>query len=231
MQVAPKTRAYARHEFLSSLGSRFALNTEQERRATVIGLQSEYIQDTDGFTEYRVRDVISGRDAEAAMGLRNRWQILPGLGLHTSLERVQTLSGAVDGDATAAALAVSYTANEDWKGTGRIEYRIGEVQDTLLSTVGLAAKIDDNWSVLGRSLLERASRDTIDRGRPPGPNPDWDSPIVPLRRTVGTPWARTSTASRRTRTSATANVATSTSSRFTATIDTRDDCGAPDAMR
>ena len=159
LQVAPRTRAYARHEFLSSLGSRFALNTEQERRATVVGLQSEYLQDTDGFTEYRVRDVIAGRDAEAAIGLRNRWQVRPGLGLHTSLERVQTLSGAVDGDATAAALAVSYTAQPDWKGTGRIEYRIGEVQDTLLTTMGAAVKLDTHWSLLGRSLLERSTRD------------------------------------------------------------------------
>ncbi|MGI9646630.1 MAG: SdrD B-like domain-containing protein, partial [Ilumatobacteraceae bacterium] len=133
--------------------------TEKERRATVVGVQSDYLHDTDGFTECRVRDVSAGRDVEAAIGLRNRWEVLPGVGLHTSLERVQTLSGAIDGDATAAAFAVSYTAQPDWKGTGRIEYRIGEVQDTLLSTLGLAAKIDTNWSVLGRTLLERASRD------------------------------------------------------------------------
>ena len=158
VQVAPRTRLYARHEFLSSLESRFALNTEQERRATVFGIQSDYLQDTDAFSEYRIRNAIAGRDAEAAVGLRNRWALRKGLALHTSLEKVQTLTGDASGDATALALALSYTADPTWKGTGRIEYRDGEVQDTLLSTLAAAARLDERWSVLGRTLIEVADR-------------------------------------------------------------------------
>ena len=57
-----------------SLTGPYGLNNQQRQNATVIGLNTEYAKE-DGslFSEYRVRDAISGGDAEAAMGLRNLW--------------------------------------------------------------------------------------------------------------------------------------------------------------
>ena len=150
-----RTRLYARHEFISSLDGRFTLNPEQDRNVTLFGIESDALRNTNAFTEYRIADVIGGRDAEAAIGLRNRWPIAEGLTLHTAFERVQSVSGDAiqDDDATAASIGVAYTRNPRWKGTGRVEYRLGETQNAFLSTLGLAAKIDESWSFLGRSLL------------------------------------------------------------------------------
>lgn len=155
LQVANRTRLYARHEFISSLDGRFTLNPEQDRNVTLFGIETDAMRNTNAFTEYRVSDVIGGRDAEAAIGLRNRWTIAQGLTLNTAVERVQSVAGDAiqNDDATAASIGVAYTRNPLWKGTGRVEYRLGETQNSMLSTFGVAAKLDDNWSFLGRSLL------------------------------------------------------------------------------
>ncbi len=155
LQVANRTRLYARHEFISSLDGRFTLNPEQDRNVTLFGVETDALHNTNAFTEYRVSDVIGGRDAEAAIGLRNRWAIAQGLTLSTALERVQSVAGDAlqNDDATAASIGVAYTRNPLWKGTGRVEYRLGETQNSMLSSFGVAAKLNDNWSFLGRSLL------------------------------------------------------------------------------
>ena len=44
------------------------------------------------FSEYRIRDAIDGRQAEAALGLRNLWNLGRGVRLGTSFERVTDLS-------------------------------------------------------------------------------------------------------------------------------------------
>jgi hypothetical protein len=155
LQVLNRTRLYARHEFISSLGSAFALNDEQDRNVTLFGIESDTIRNTNAFTEYRVSDVIGGRDAEAAIGLRNRWTVAQGLTLNTAVERVQSVTGdeLEDDDATAASIGVAWTRSPLWKATGRVEYRLGETQNAFLSTFGVAAKLDESWSVLGRNLL------------------------------------------------------------------------------
>ena len=155
LQVANRTRLYARHEFISSLDGRFTLNPEQDRNVTLFGIETDALRNTNAFTEYRVSDVIGGRDAEAAIGLRNRWAIAQGLTLNTAVERVQSVAGDAiqNDDATAASIGVAYTRNPLWKGTGRVEYRLGETQNSMLSTFGVAAKLNDNWSFLGRSLF------------------------------------------------------------------------------
>jgi len=155
LQVLNRTRLYARHEFISSLGSAFTLNDEQDRNVTLFGIESDVLRNTSAFSEYRVSDVIGGRDAEAAIGLRNRWTIAQGLTLHSAAERVQSVAGddLEDDDATAVSLGLAWTRSPLWKATGRVEYRHGETQNSFLSTFGVAAKIDESWSVLGRNLL------------------------------------------------------------------------------
>jgi len=45
------------------------------------------------FSEYRMRDSVSGRDSEAAVGLRNGWQLTTGIRLNTNAERITTIGG------------------------------------------------------------------------------------------------------------------------------------------
>lgn len=144
-------RAYGRHEIISSLGSNYALDTQQRRYATVLGFDAEYMKDGRSFSEYRAKNAIDGRSAEAAIGLRNRWGLAEGLRLDTTIERVQTLNGADQNQSAAATAAIAYTRDPRWKGTARLELRGGQTSDGVLSTLGLGYKLSETWTLLGRN--------------------------------------------------------------------------------
>jgi hypothetical protein len=148
-----KGRVYARHEFISSITGPYGLNPSERQNTTAIGVDTEYMKDGRLFSEYRIRDAISGGDAEAAFGLKNLWTLAPGLRLGTTFERVHALSGAGMNENTAVALALEYTANPNWKGSTRLELRDGASQDSVLHTVGFAARINRDWTALVRNAF------------------------------------------------------------------------------
>jgi large repetitive protein len=152
-QVQAKTRLYARHEFINALGGPFELNTVQQRHATLIGLDTAYMKDGTLFNEYRMRDAVSGREAEAAIGLRNKWNLFEGVRLNTSFERISPVHRAEQNEATAATGAIEYTRHPDWKATARLELRTSEPNDSLLNTFGYAHKLNDDWTFLGRTIV------------------------------------------------------------------------------
>jgi len=152
-QFANRGRLYARHEFISSLNGPYALNPTQRQNTTVLGLDSDYMKDGRAFSEYRARDAISGREAQAAIGLRNLWNVAEGVRINTSFERVRALSGSAQNEATALTGAVEYTRNPLWKGTARLELRMSPGSDSVLNTLGLAYKVTRDWSFLGRNIL------------------------------------------------------------------------------
>ena len=151
--MANKGRLYLRHEFASSITGPYGLSNQQRQNATVVGLNTDYMKDGNVFSEYRVRDAISGGDAEAALGLRNMWTLADGLKLQTGFERVHTLAGKGQGESTAATFGLEYTANALWKGSTRLELREGANQDSILSTVALASKLGRDWTFLGRNTF------------------------------------------------------------------------------
>lgn len=144
-------RVYARHEFISSLTGPYGLNSQQRQNSTVVGVSADYMKNANIFSEYRIRDAISGGDAEAALGLRNTWTLMDGLQLHTGFERVHALSGTGEAESTAATFGLEYTANPLWKGSTRLEFRTSPNSDSVLSTVAGAAKISRDWTFLGRN--------------------------------------------------------------------------------
>ncbi|MBL8520265.1 MAG: DUF11 domain-containing protein [Betaproteobacteria bacterium] len=144
-------RLYARHEFISSLTGPYGLNNQQRQNATVLGLNTEYMKDGSLFSEYRVRDAISGGDAEAALGLRNLWTLSEGLRLQTGFERVHAMSGSGNGESSALTFGLDYTANPIWKGSARLELRDGKSSDSILATVAAAAKLSKDWTLLARN--------------------------------------------------------------------------------
>ncbi len=171
IQVSPKTRLYARHEFVSTLGSPFELNSSQQNNRSVFGLETEYIRDAHFFNEYRVRSAIDGGQSEASTGLRNGWSVAEGLRLETTFERVTPLdSGTVSGnrfetESTAATLAAEYTRPENWKATGRAEGRWDTEVDTYLGTLGYARRLNPSWTLLNRGIYSTQiqDRETADR--------------------------------------------------------------------
>jgi uncharacterized repeat protein (TIGR01451 family) len=153
-QLKPKTRLYARHEFINAIGGPFELNSVQQRNTTLIGLDTEYMKDGSLFNEYRMKDAMSGRDAEAATGLRNLWHLAEGVRLNTTFERISPVSGVDDNEATSAATAaIEYTRQPDWKATARLELRTSEPNDSLLNTLGYARKLSQDWTFLARSIV------------------------------------------------------------------------------
>ena len=156
-------RLYARHEFISSLTGPYGLNNQQRQNSSVVGVNVDYMKDGSVFSEYRIRDAISGGDAEAAFGLRNLWILSPGLQLQTGFERVHALSGKGDAESTAATFGIEYSANPLWKASSRLELRTSHSSDSILSTLAGAAKIDRDWTLLGRntySLIKNKGQST-----------------------------------------------------------------------
>jgi hypothetical protein len=145
LKFSDKLKLYARHEFISSLDGPYALTDGQRSYNTVVGIASTYMKDADLFSEYRLDDAISGREAEAAIGLRNQWTLAKGVRLSTGFERVQSIAG-VSRVATAASVGLDYTANTRLKTTGRLEWRKDSSSDSWLSTVGMrkaVTRLDD----------------------------------------------------------------------------------------
>lgn len=165
-RLAGGSRLYGRHELISSLGSNYALNEGQERNATVFGMDSEYMKDGRAFSEYRARgSAIGSKQAEAAMGLRNLWTIADGVRASTSFERVRVLSGPATNESIAAAGAIDITRNPLWRGNARLEVRHGEDSDAVLNTLGLAYKLTEEFTFLGKNTYAANRSRTTDSKR------------------------------------------------------------------
>ncbi len=147
-----RARMYGRHEFITSLAGPYALNTQQERNTTVFGIAADVLPGQSVFSEYRMRDAVAGREAQAAVGLRNRWEVREGVRLSTSFERLAPISGDGSG-ATAVTGAVDYTANPLWRGSARAEYRAADSGNNLFGSVGYARKLSRDWTFLGNSVF------------------------------------------------------------------------------
>jgi hypothetical protein len=150
-RITPGSRLYARQEVVSSLTGELDLDPSQHRNTSLFGIDSDVTHDSHLFSEYRVRDAIAGREAEAAMGLRNQLVLAEGLRLNTTFERVRALSGGNSDDNLAVTAAIEYTRDPLTKATGRIELRDSSASRGALSTLGLAHKISEDWTLLGRN--------------------------------------------------------------------------------
>lgn len=154
-EIANQTRFYARHEFISALGGPFELNSLQQHNTTVAGLETDYMKDGRLFNEYRVRDAMNGRESEASTGLRNLWNLSEGLRMNTTLERVTPFYEHSQNEATAGSVALEYTRNPLWKGSGRLELRTSDANDSLLNTFGYARKLSRDMTFLSKTIVYR----------------------------------------------------------------------------
>lgn len=158
-QIGSLGKFYARHEFISSMGNQYGLNNGQQQNSTVVGLESNYMKNGSVFSEYRVRDAIDGRQAQASLGLRNQFMITEGFGVQTSFERVQTIEGTAMNEGTALSLGASYTGAQTWKMSGRGEARFSERGDVYLNTLGYGLRLSENWAFLARHIFSLQTRD------------------------------------------------------------------------
>jgi hypothetical protein len=161
-QLNERSKLYGRYEHQSGwVDASGVTSTGRTANAFVLGVNSTFMQDTQAFSEYRLRDAISDRDLEIASGIRTGWTLSEGLRLSTGYERIEVLSGQT-ASADAVSLGLDYTANPLWKGSTKIEYRrSGDVDgtadnesfNTTLWQAMVARKLDRDWTLLGRDYL------------------------------------------------------------------------------
>ena len=172
-------RLYARHDLINSLSGSYGLDDTEERQRTVFGFDANYMKDGKVYSEYRMRDAISAREAEAAIGLKNKWYVQQGLTINTLFERVESLEGDTENTATAAGIGVEYLAKEDYKASARFEKRWGETSDTLLGSAGIAYRYTDDVTLLAKDIYSRVDYDdgnrTINRFQLGAAYRDYDS--------------------------------------------------------
>ncbi|GAB5409218.1 MAG: hypothetical protein BalsKO_15830 [Balneolaceae bacterium] len=158
-RLLSKGKVYARHEFISSAAGLNTLNSNSQRNNTVFGIKTNYMKNGEVFSEYRVNDAFDGPTGQAAIGLKNSFQIKPGFNANAGFERQFTVKGPNSGDATAVSGALSYTANPNWKGTTRAEARFASTTNTYLNSFGYGQRITANWTLLTKNII---SLNTID---------------------------------------------------------------------
>jgi hypothetical protein len=148
-------RAYVRHELASSLDGAWSLSSHAQRLATVAGIDADVARDAHLFSEYRLADALAGREAQAAVGLRNAWRLENAMRVGFSFERVSPLAGALaaEGPSTALSGSVDWTDDPVWKGSARMEVRTSRAVDQILQTMAAAVKLDTAWTALGRHAL------------------------------------------------------------------------------
>ncbi|MEQ1518459.1 MAG: hypothetical protein ABL931_18420, partial [Usitatibacteraceae bacterium] len=161
-----QTRLYLRHDYSRSFTGLFGLGSGDGIHITTFGVDTEYRPESFAFSEYRLRDGASARDVQHAIGLRNGFNVAPGLKLTTGAEVLRTLSssnaapGSTPGNMSKAlSLGAEYTANATWKASGRVEWRDDNQATNWLATTGIAGKIDRDWTVLARNYFSQTTPD------------------------------------------------------------------------
>lgn len=160
-QLAERARLYARAEQQTGLASRYGIDPAARSTVAAFGIDGSYMRGGSVFSEYRLRDAAGNQASQLASGVRNAWAVQDGLLLSTGLERLKILSGSGQ-NATAATFGADYTASERWKASGRLEWRrldspavsqLGTLptQDSYLSTLTVARKLDRDWTALTRN--------------------------------------------------------------------------------
>jgi len=144
-------KLYARHEFLSSLGNLYSLNGGQSMMATVIGVDTDYLKHAHLFSEYRQHDELTNRDSEAAMGLRNLWQLKKDLGVSASFESIRSFAGK-DNNSIAVTGGVEFKAGDNTRGSARAEWRGASTSKSFLTTFSIGHQIGSSWTLLTRDV-------------------------------------------------------------------------------
>lgn len=162
-RVSDRTRLYARHELENSLSGVYGLTNDGTRNAsTIVGVSSAvtvpaFLPDGQIYGEYRAAGVTGNTDIAAVAGVRNVWQIKPGIGFSAGLEQQQILQAdGVEQQATAVSLAVDYAADPVNKAAGKLEYRTSDIQNQWLSTLAYSRNLSNNWSAIVRDAYTRS---------------------------------------------------------------------------
>lgn len=151
-QLGAHGKLYARHEFMSSLGNLYALNSGQSMMATVIGVDTDYLKHAHLFSEYREHDELTNRDSEAAIGLRNTWQLKKDLAVSGGFESIRTFTG-ISNNSIAVTSGVEFKLSNNTRGSARAEWRGSSTGNSFLTTFALGRQLGTRWTILTRDVF------------------------------------------------------------------------------
>lgn len=173
-QIMSRAKLYGRHEFISTLDTfsqgfsdKSQVNPalgligsdRRDRQTSTMGIKYDYLDNHSLFSEYRaIGSGINGPEAEASMGLRDRWVITPQLKFFSGIERIHPLMGETD-QSTAISGGVTYGDEKNWLSTARLEWRGASESTSWLSTVGYASKLTRDLTWLASNAYYRTEND------------------------------------------------------------------------
>lgn len=181
-QFQEKAGLFARYEWNTGLSTVATSQTITDPRtgaqvaspyrsdALVLGIDTEYMEDGNIYSEYRMYDAISARQAQWANGVRNTWRLSPTLSLQTGAEYLHILDGT-DRSATAITTGLQWRPTDRWLLANRLEWRHTGGQrvvtpgdtpsaqadpylsgyDSWLSTISLSRRLTRDWTALVRN--------------------------------------------------------------------------------
>ena len=123
------------------------------------GAESDIIDNTRLYSEYRLVGGISGRRFATANGVRGNYVVTPGFTVTPSVELVNTISGEDNGDGIAFSLGVNDLRNPNVRATAQAEYRNGNTSDFLGFRGSYAARLNLDWTALAREDIRRQNID------------------------------------------------------------------------
>jgi uncharacterized repeat protein (TIGR01451 family) len=151
--ISNNGKLYLKQEKLSNLNSEIELSdTKTENSKTVIGANYGLGENTDIYSEYRIDEVISQKDAEAVVGVRNKFEINEFWKGNVAIERIESIEGERDSTSSLAA-AFEHTQSKNWKTIYRLQYRNSEAGDYYMGSIGYIRKLNDDFSLLLKDSL------------------------------------------------------------------------------
>jgi uncharacterized repeat protein (TIGR01451 family) len=123
------------------------------RRETAIGVESRFGKYTSVVGRYQLENGVNGADGFAVFGLQNRLPVTKEFSLELGFERGFHLSG--EGQSfNSATLGFGWTPNENFKASGRYEFRDRGGNGQILQ-LGAAGKLSEGITVLSRVRWSR----------------------------------------------------------------------------
>ncbi|MDD0815804.1 hypothetical protein PSQ39_14295 [Curvibacter sp. HBC28] len=153
-QITDQARLYGRYALVSNLyNNQYDANTTQQNNVGLIGVETAYMEGGRLFNEYRMVDTIDGRGAQAVLGVRNMLKLTDHLRGTAGLEHTGALGGVPGLGSTAVTGGLEYTLENQLRASTTVELRHGTDANSALNTLGLALKLDADWSLLARSVV------------------------------------------------------------------------------
>ena len=170
-KFSEKSRIYASHELSNTLTGVYGLANDGTRNAsTIVGMSSgislPFLPDGQVYGEFRAAGPSGNKDIAAVAGIRNLWQVNPALSVTTALERQQIYQATgEEHEATAASLGVDYLYNPSNRVSGKLEYRISDIQEQWLGTLAYTRILSENWSAMAREAYTRTEGRGLDTSK------------------------------------------------------------------